>query len=102
MKGVSQMFLEGGVVGMGWNRIGHQGRWGVVGEQSTSWAYEQILNDEGVEGVYFSPQQMIALSLNKKQSAFDPEKADMFAFAIMLLQIIFQESLAHIYNYNTF
>ena len=56
--------------------------------------YEQ--NDSS--GVFFSPQQMIALS-QPRSTKYDVEKADVFALGIMLVEIIFQEDLDHIYDY---
>jgi len=34
------MALNGGDLGIGYNRIAYAGRWGVVGEQPINWAYK--------------------------------------------------------------
>ena len=39
ISGISKMAINGGVVGMGRNRIAYAGRWGVIGEQPVEWAY---------------------------------------------------------------
>ena len=41
---------------------------------------------------------MIALS-QPRSAKYDVEKADVFALGIMLVEIIFQEDLDHIYDY---
>jgi len=37
------MALNGGSIGIGYRRIAYAGRWGVVGEQPTNWAYQEAL-----------------------------------------------------------
>lgn len=85
ISGVSEMALNGGIVGIGKNRIAHAGRWGVVGEQPTNWAYRQVLETDESDGVYLSPQLMISLSQGKTLPKHNPEKSDVFALGIMLV-----------------
>lgn len=103
IKGVSEMAAEGGELGVGYQRIGYRSRWGVVGEIDSDWTYQQVLeNNSNTHGIYFSPQQMIALSQRQPSPKYDRSKSDVFAFGIMLLEIVFQESLASIYDYTNF
>ncbi len=37
------MALNSGDIGIGYSRIAYAGRWGVVGEQATSWPYHEVL-----------------------------------------------------------
>ena len=84
------MAIEGGHLGIGYKRIAHNGRWGVVGELPTDWAYQQLFDGDS-EGVFLSPQQMISLSQGRPVPKCDLLKADMFALGIMLVEIIFME-----------
>lgn len=43
IAGISEMVYNGGIAGIGYNRIAYAGRWGVVGEQPVNWAYRQVL-----------------------------------------------------------
>jgi len=54
-----------------------------------NWTYSQVYEERNVEGVYFSPQQMIEFSQNKRSPNYDQQKADVFALGIMLVEIIF-------------
>jgi len=101
IQGICEMAIEGGYLGIGYRRIAHNGRWGVVGELPTDWAYQQVYDGES-EGVFLSPQQMISLSQNRQVAKCDPIKADMFSLGIMLVEIIFQEELSFIYDYENF
>lgn len=58
------MVIEGGHIGIGYGRVAYNARWGVVGEKEAYWPYAQILYENNPEGVYLSPQLMIALSQN--------------------------------------
>ena len=101
ISGISEMAIEGGCIGVGYNRLAYKDRWAVVGEKPSSWAYEQVW-EGAVEGVFFSPQQMIAFSQGKNNPRHDPVKADMFALGIMLVEVIFKEELGFIYDYESF
>ncbi len=89
IKGISEMALEGDVIGVGRNRIAHRDRWGVVGERDAGWTYQQVFDEGNAEGVYFSPQQMIGFSQNRPNPKYNPIKADVFALGLMLVEIIF-------------
>lgn len=84
------MALNGGIVGIGYNRIAYAGRWGIVGEQPVNWAYRQVLENDDPEGVFLSPQLMISLSQGKTLPKHNPEKSDVFALGIMLVEMVFQ------------
>jgi hypothetical protein len=56
------MSIEGGYFGVGYGRVAYNARWGVVGEKDMGWPYLQVLYEGNPEGVYLSPQLMIALS----------------------------------------
>ena len=71
-------------IGVGYNRIAFKDRWGVVGQQSDDWAFEKVYEQSDPSGVFFSPQQMIALS-QPRSAKYDAEKADVFALGIMLV-----------------
>ena len=43
IAGICEMVLNGGVAGIGYNRIAYAGRWGIVGEQKINWPYRQVL-----------------------------------------------------------
>lgn len=87
------MVLDGGIVGVGRNRIAYARRWGVVGEQSVDWAYQQVLEGISYSGAYLSPQLMISLSQNRRIPKHNAEKSDMYALGIMLIEIISQKNL---------
>lgn len=72
IKGVNEMLLEGGPVGIGYNRIAYNDRWGVVGERELSWVYDQAFKYNRFDGIFFSPQQMISLSQNRPTPKADP------------------------------
>ena len=55
-----------------------------------------------MDGVFFSPQQMICYSQGRQTPKYDKIKADIFAFGIMLVEIIFKEELESIYDYENF
>lgn len=57
------------------------------------------MEDPYAKGIYLSPQQMMALSQNKDPSECDLSKADMFALGIILIEMIFAESLSEIFDY---
>lgn len=78
------MAIEGGHLGVGYGRIAHNGRWGVVGELPTDWAYQRAAEGD-FEGVFLSPQQMISLSQGRPTARCDPLKADVFALGLMLV-----------------
>lgn len=85
------MAANGGDIGIGYGRVAYAGRWGVVGEQSVNWAYQQALEQQQPsEGIFLSPQLMISLSQGKNSPKHHVEKSDMFAFGIMLVEMIFQ------------
>lgn len=75
---------------MGRERIGFAGKWGIVGEKPMNWAYQEVLRDPEVHGVFLAPQLMLGLSQEKLYPKHNPNKSDMFAFGIMVLEIIFQ------------
>lgn len=102
VKGISEMALDGEAIGVGQKRIAHRDRWGVVGERESGWTYQQVFEEGNVEGVYFSPQQMIAFSQNRPNPKYNTAKTDVFALGLMLVEIIFGESLADIYDYQNF
>ena len=102
IAGICEMTIEGGSVGFGYNRIAYKDRWGVVGELTPDWAYRQVLEEGIIDGVFFSPQQMIAFSQGRQNPRYDAIKADVFALGIMLVEIIFQEQLGFIYDYQNF
>ena len=102
IKGISEMGLDGEPIGVGQKRIAHRDRWGVVGEREAAWTYQQVYEEGNIEGVYFSPQQMIAFSQNRPSPKYNPAKTDVFALGLMLVEIIFGESLAEIYDYQSF
>jgi hypothetical protein len=87
------MAIEGGHIGIGHRRVAFKGRWGVAGELPADWAYQQVYDGDS-EGVFLSPQQMISLSQNRQVAKCDVIKADMFAFGLMLVEIIFHEQIA--------
>lgn len=90
IAGISEMAINGGVAGIGYNRIAYAGRWGVVGEQKVVWPYRQVLETENSYGVFLSPQLMISLSQGKTIPKHNAEKSDVFALGIMLVEMIFQ------------
>lgn len=96
------MYIEGGHVGIGYGRVAYNARWGVVGEKEVSWPYHQVLFEGNPEGVFLSPQLMIALSQGLEIPRVDFEKADVFALGIMIVEMIFQEKLDEIYDYENF
>lgn len=102
VKGISEMALEGDVMGVGRNRIAHRDRWGVVGERDAGWTYQQVFEEGNIEGVYFSPQQMIGFSQNRPNPKYNPIKTDVFALGLMLVEIIFGEDLSAIYDYQNY
>lgn len=59
------MAMNGGDLGIGYDRIAYAGRWGVVGEQKANWAYQAALQGDITEGVFLSPQLMVSLSQGK-------------------------------------
>jgi hypothetical protein len=71
IKGISEMVIEGGVVGIGYRRVAYNARWGVVGEKEAFWPYYQVLCENNPEGVYLSPQLMISLSQNLENPRVD-------------------------------
>lgn len=79
------MAIEGGEIGIGRKRVAFKDRWGVVGELDTNWTYQQVFEEGIIEGVYFSPQQMIALSQNRQNPYYNASKADVYALGIMLM-----------------
>lgn len=101
MEGVSELCRKS-IVGMSHNRVAHAGKWGIVGEYSDNWQCETVLEDPYAKGIYLSPQQMMALSQGNDPSDCDLSKADMFAFGIMLIEMIFCESLSEIFDYENF
>ena len=102
IMGVAEMASSGPTIGIGYNRIGYAGRWGVVGEQSPDWAYQQVLDGECYDGAYLSPQLMISLSQGKRVAKHDEEKSDVYALGIMMVEIIFQEKLNDIFDYDNY
>jgi hypothetical protein len=102
ISGISEMALTGGPLGIGHRRVAYNIRWGVVGEQLPEWTYQQVFEEGVTDGVFFSPQQMIALSQNRTTPKYDPLKADVFALGIMLVEIVFREELSSIYDYEHF
>ena len=94
IQGVCEMGVEGEEagrhIGVGYNRIGHKDRWGVVGELPEEWTYQQIWESGDEAGIYFSPQQMISLSQEKQAPKYDMEKADVFALGVMLVEVVFR------------
>lgn len=102
ITGICEMSIEGGPVGIGHNRLAYKDRWGVVGELTSDWVYRQVWEEGITEGVFFSPQQMIAFSQGRASPRYDASKADVFALGIMLVEIIFQELLGFIYDYENF
>lgn len=62
ISGISEMALNGGDIGIGYGRIAYAGRWGVVGEHSVNWPYQEVFERDVNEGIYLSPQLMISLS----------------------------------------
>ena len=102
VSGISDMIINGGPVGIGRNRIGHAGRWGIVGEQPADWAYNQVLQGTSYEGAYLSPQLMISLSQNRRMPKHNAEKSDMYALGIMLVEIISQQSMEDIFDYDNY
>lgn len=102
IKGISEMALDGEAIGVGQKRIAHRDRWGVVGERESGWTYQQVYEEGNIEGVYFSPQQMIAFSQNRPNPKYNTAKTDVFALGLMLVEIIFGESLTDIYDYQNF
>ena len=96
------MIIEGGHVGVGSKRIAYKDRWGVVGQLSPDWAYQQVWEEGITEGVYFSPQQMINFSQGRNNPKYDPLKADVFSLGMMLVEVVFKEELASIYDYENF
>ena len=43
IKGISEMAIEGGHIGIGYGRVAYNARWGVVGEKDPDWPYYQVL-----------------------------------------------------------
>jgi hypothetical protein len=74
----------------------------VVGERDVGWTYQQVFEEGNIEGVYFSPQQMIGFSQNRPTPKYNPVKSDVFALGLMLVEIIFGEDLSYIYDYQNF
>lgn len=101
MEGVAEL-CQRAVVGVAHNRLAHAGKWGTVGEYAEHWQCDAVLEDPGVRGVYLSPQQMMALSQGQDPAQGDQSKADMFALGIMLLEMVFGESLGEIFDYEHF
>lgn len=93
ISGICEMTSNGGIAGVGYQRIAYAGRWGIVGEQQVNWPYRQVLETDNYEGVYLSPQLMISLSQGKNLPKHNPEKSDIFALGVMLVEIVFQEKL---------
>ena len=89
-------------MGIGKNRIAYAGRWGIVGEQNFDWAYQQVLEGSSYEGAYLSPQLMISLSQNRRIPKHNAEKSDMYALGIMLIEMISQNSLEEIFDYDNY
>ena len=102
ISGISEMALHNGPLGIAHGRIGYNMRWGVVGELPVDWNYQQVFNEGVIEGVYLSPQQMISLAQNRAVPRCDPLKADVFALGLMLVEIVFREELASIYDFQHF
>jgi hypothetical protein len=96
------MALNGGEVGIGYGRVAYAGRWGIVGEQPPNWAYQSALEQRDTEGVFLSPQLMVALSQNRAAPRHSAEKADVFALGVMLIEIVFQEKLGAMFDYARF
>jgi hypothetical protein len=89
LVGVSELCRESDV-GLGRGRVGFAGKWGIVGEKSPQWAYQEVFKDTQIKGVYLSPQLMLSLSQEKVYPKHNPKKSDVFSLGIMLLEIIFQ------------
>jgi hypothetical protein len=98
MVGVAELCCNS-EVGMGRGRIGFCNRWGIVGEKPMNWAYQAVLKDSELEGVFLSPQLMLSLSQQKLYPKHNPIKSDMFAFGLMILEIIFSERLDSVFDY---
>lgn len=96
------MAHEGGIIGIGRNRIGYSKRWGVVGEQPVDWAYNNVLDGISYAGAYLSPQLMISLSQGRRIPKHNAEKSDMYALGIMLIEIISQKDLSEIFDYDNY
>lgn len=79
-----------GSIGVGHRRVGFAGKWGTVGENPPEWCYQEILKGGCSEGIYLSPQQMISLSQNKPFPKHNPEKSDVFAFGVILIELVFR------------
>ena len=45
---------------------------------------------------------MLSLSQNKRNPKHDPEKSDVFAFGLMLVEIVFGEPITSIYDFEQF
>lgn len=52
--------------------------------------------------MYLSPQLVTALSQGNENPKVDFEKADIFALGLMIVEMIFQEKLDEIYDYENF
>ena len=64
------------------------------------WNYERVAKLEKNEKIYLSPELMKAFSKKKKNPNINLKQSDVFIFAIMMLEIIFEEDIqAKIYNY---
>lgn len=99
---ICEMALKGESLGVGYRRLGFNQRWGIAGELPINWAYEQVFNGGTTEGVFFSPQMMISLSQGRRIPRCDPYKADVFALGLMLVEIVFDDPLGKIYDYENF
>lgn len=102
ISGIAEMAIDGGAIGIGNGRVAYAGRWGVVGEQPINWAYQQVLEGQSYEGAYLSPQLMISLSQGRTIPKHNAEKSDVYALGIMLVEIIFQEKLYEIFDYDNY
>ena len=101
MEGVGEL-CQRGFTGVAHRRIAHSGRWGIVGEYPENWISDSILGDPHTKGIYLSPQQIMQLSQGGDPTDCDLTKADMFAFGIMLIEIVFGESMGEIFDYENF
>ena len=100
---ICEMALKSeGYIGFGRERVAYFGRWGTVGEKEDDWAYNQVMCDDDSTNVYFSPQQMLSYSKRLEVADHDPVKSDVFALGLMLVEIVFQESLEEIYDYENY
>ena len=44
IESISEMATQGEAIGVGYKRLGFNKRWGIAGEQSPNWAYQQVYN----------------------------------------------------------